>query len=348
MTVPVPHTLEELLSPAWLTGALGQRFPGISVTGVSAGEVDQRVSTNVPFHIECAGGLPEGLSADLWGKGYFAEAARPYQSAGEPEAFFYRDVVENTCIRTLRSVYADVDPTSRHGVIITEDVLGQGATFLDALSAYTPDQAAESLSQLATLHASTWGRAEYRDRPWLSNRLLTYLERRGVQDILVNFEGPIGAGVPEKLRDAERLVKAYRVLGNEVETPAPWSLIHGDPHIGNVMLDGAGRPSFLDWQLVQRAPWYIDVGYHLSSALTIEDRRSREQDLVEHYLDRLAAGGVELPSRDDVWTGLRRGILHGFFLWAITLKVKPAITTELLTRLGTAVDDHDAFAALAS
>ena len=342
MSVPVPNTLEEILSPEWLTGALGERFPGIQVTRVTHGEVDQRVSTNVPFHIECSGGLPEGLSADLWGKGYFAEAARAYQSAGEPEASFYRDVVEQTGIRTLRSVYADVDPTSRHGVIITEDVLGQGATFLDALSAYTPDQAAESLAQLATLHASTWGRSEYRDQPWLANRLLTYLERRGVKDILVNYEGPIGAGVPEKLRDADRLVKAYRVLGEEVQDPSPWSLIHGDPHIGNVFLDGAGRPSFLDWQLVQRAPWYIDVGYHLSSALTIEDRRSREQDLVEHYLDRLAAGGVELP-RDDVWTGLRRGILHGFFLWAITLKVKPAITTELLTRLGTAVDDHDAF-----
>jgi hypothetical protein len=348
MSVPVPNTLDEILSPEWLTGALDQRFPGIKVTNVTPGEVDQRVSTNVPFHIECAGGLPEGLSADLWGKGYFAEAVRAYQSVGEPEAFFYRDVVDQTGMRTLRPVYADVDPTSRHGVIITEDVLGQGAVFLDALSPYTPDQAAESLSQLATLHASTWGRAEYRDQPWLANRLLTYLERRGVKDILVNFEGPIGAGVPEKLRDAERLVKAYRVLGEEVASPSPWSLIHGDPHIGNVFLDGAGRPSFLDWQLVQRAPWYIDVGYHLCSALSVEDRRSREQDLVDHYLDRLAGGGVQLPSRDDVWAGLRRGILHGFFLWAITLKVKPPITTELLTRLGTAVDDHDAFDVLGS
>ena len=62
-------------------------------------------------------------------------------------------------MRTLRSVYADVDPTTRHGVVITEDVVAQGATFLDSHSPYTPDQAADSLAQLANLHVATWGDA---------------------------------------------------------------------------------------------------------------------------------------------------------------------------------------------
>ena len=46
-------------------------------------------------------------------------------------------------------------------------------------------------------------------------------------------------------------------------------------------------------------------------------------------------------------TGLRQGIVHGFFLWSITLRVDPAITTVLLTRLGTAAADHDALVAVA-
>jgi len=99
---------------------------------------------------------------------------------------------------------------------------------------------------------------------------------------------------------------------------------------------------------VQRGPWYLDVGYHIASALPVEVRRKSERDLVRHYLERLSAGGVEPPSEDEAMTVIPRGILHGFFLWGITMKVEPAITTELLTRLGTAAADHDAFAAVSS
>ena len=35
-------------------------------------------------------------------------------------------------------------------------------------------------------------------------------------------------------------------------------------------------------------------------------------------------------------------MVYGFFLWAITLKVAPPITTAMLERLGSAVSDHQA------
>lgn len=347
MTAPVPSTLDELLSPDWLTTALGARFPGITVTAVTPGAVISRVATNARFRIECAGGVPAGLSPDLCGKGYFTEAGRAFRRAGIPEACFYRDVAARSGVRTLRSVYADVDPGTKQGVVITEDVIVEGAEFLDARSDYTPDQAAESLAQLATLHASTWGATDLAATRWLTPRLGSYLELRGVKDILVNFDGPIGAGVPEPVRDAERLVRAYRSLAAlTARDDAPWCVIHGDAHVGNVFVDSVGRPSFLDWQLVQRGPWYLDVGYHLASALSVEDRRRTERDLVAHYLDRLRAAGIETPSEGAVWQGIRRGVVHGLYLWAITLKVDPAVTSVLLTRLGTAAADHDALTAL--
>ena len=341
MTAVVPSTLDELLSPAWLSAALRPRFPGIEVTTVTPGPVISRISTNARFRIDCAGGVPEGLRPDLCGKGYFSEAGRAFQHVGEPEAYFYRDIAEPSGVRTLRSVYADIDPLTRHGVVITEDVVAQGATFLDARSDYTPDQAAESLGELAKLHAATWGAAAYADASWLASRLDTYLLMRGVDDIRGNFEGAIGAGVPEEARDAVGLAAAFQELAAATVSATPWSVIHGDAHVGNLFLDADGRPSFVDWQLVQRGPWYLDVGYHLASALTVEDRRRTERDLVGHYLDRLAAGGVEAPSHDDAWLGIRRGIVYGFFLWGITLKVDPAVTCVLLERLGTAAADHD-------
>ena len=310
------------------------------------GPVISRVSTNARFTIECAGGVPDGLSPNLCVKGYFGELGALSREAGEPEAYFYRDIAGPTGMHTLRCVYADVDPETGNNLVITEDVVAQGGTFLDALSVYTPDQVSQSLDELAMLHAATWCDSSLADVEWLAPRFARLHAARGVAEIRGNFEGPIGAGVPSEVRDADRLDGAHRTLATIALRAYPWCVIHGDAHVGNLYLDGNGRPSFVDWQLVQRGPWYLDVGYHIASALAIDDRRGHEHDLVRHYLDHLATAGVDAPSFEDAWLGIRRGIVHGFFLWGITLKVNPAITTELLTRLGTAAADHDAFAAV--
>jgi aminoglycoside phosphotransferase (APT) family kinase protein len=165
-------------------------------------------------------------------------------------------------------------------------------------------------------------------------------------EVRYNFEGPIGSGVPDEVRDPDRLVDSYRSLSSTVASAQSWTVLHGDAHVGNLFVDAAGHPSFVDWQLVQRGAWYVDVGYHIASALTVEDRRRDERDLLRHYLDRLAAAGVEPPRWSEAWDGFRRGIVYGFFLWGITLKVEPAITSVLLLRLGTAAADNDAFAAV--
>ena len=99
----------------------------------------------------------------------------------------------------------------------------------------------------------------------------------------------------------------------------------------------------MDWQLVQRGPWYIDVGYHVASSLSVEDRRTSERDLLEQYLNGLSAKCVDVPSSEEAWFGFRCGIVYGLYLWSITQKVKPEITAVLLGRLGTAAMDHDVY-----
>ncbi|GAA4961928.1 phosphotransferase [Yinghuangia aomiensis] len=341
---PVPRTLSDVLTPDWLSAALAPRFPGIEVTAVHPGPVVSRVATNASFTIECRDGVPDGLSPNLWVKGYFSDTGWPLRQAGFHEVSFYRHLAARSGVRTLRSVYADVDAETEHGVVITEDVLCRGAEFLDAGSDFTPDLAAESLTQLALLHASAWGADFVTDHaPWLAPRLDEYARRRGVPEIRSNFESAIGAGVPDEVRDADRLFSAYLDVHARTADASPATVIHGDTHVGNLFLDGDGRPAFVDWQLVQRGPWYLDVAYHIASVLTVEDRRRTEKDLLRHYLDQLAAAGVPAPTWDDAWLGMREGIIHGFFLWGITLKVDPAITSVLLQRLGTAAADHEVF-----
>lgn len=94
--------------------------------------------------------------------------------------------------------------------------------------------------------------------------------------------------------------------------------------------------------------WSLDVGYHIASTLTVDERRRTERDLLRHYLDCLASHGVTPPPWDDAWRAIAFGMVHGFYLWGITTKVQPAVIATLLHRLGTAVADHDALSAVQS
>lgn len=344
---PIPDTLTAALSPEWLTAALGTRYPDISITAVTPGPRVSRVSTNARFTVH--GDLPDGLNPDLCVKGYFVDLGQgEAAAAGIAEGLFYRDLAERTGIRTLPHVYVDVDVERRIAVLITEDVAARGDVFLDALSDYTLDQLKMSLEIYAQLHSATWMHPDVAQTPWLTPSLRHLRAGRGIPEISYNFGGPIGAGVPERIRDARLLFDSYGVVADEAVEATPWSVIQGDAHVGNVFVDADGRPQLVDWQTVQRGPWYIDVGYHIASAIPIEQRRTHERALVRHYLERLAAHGVtDIPDEDEAWRGVRRGMVHGLYLWGITQKVHPSITTELLTRIGTAVDDHDVFAELA-
>ena len=341
----MPDTLEEVLDPQWLSAALGQRFSGLEVMSVVPGPVVSRISTNARFRIECRDGLPPGLPADLCIKGYFADCsdtAAAARSAGVPEALFYRHLAGHSGVRTLDCFYSNVDAVTQHGVVITGDVAAHGATFLDALSPFSADQVAQSLEQYAILHGRSWDVGQSNE-PWLAPRIRATMKSRGLREISGNFEGPIGLGVPSAVRDAERLLATVVCLADTLDTTTSRCLLHGDAHVGNLYLDASRQPCLVDWQLVQRGPWFLDVGYHIACTMDTNERRHAESDLLAHYLDRLRHEAGDAPTWDDAWRAIGVGMVYGFFLWAITLKMAAPITAAMLERLGGAVADHDAY-----
>jgi hypothetical protein len=342
MALVVPDDLDVAMTPAWLTCALQPRFPGIEVHTVERGATVERLSTNARFRID--GQLPAGTPRHLCIKGYFSDVGRTIAFVGEPEACFYRLLAEATGVRTLRPVYADVDLQSRHGVVITHDEAAAGGEFLDGNSPFTAERAADALAEFARLHAYTWNAPRWSTAQWLQPRLgravSAWGEQRTLELMARNLTGPNGIGVPERMRDAAALLAAHRRVS--ADTSPGWCVIHGDAHVGNLMVDAAAQPWLVDWQLVQRGHWQIDVGYLIASSLPTEQRRTHERDLLRHYLDCLAAQGVLPPAFDDAWARMVDGMVHGFFLWAITTKVAPDVITTLLARLGTAVADHSA------
>ena len=77
-------------------------------------------------------------------------------------------------------------------------------------------------------------------------------------------------------------------------------MIHGDTHIGNLFFD-QGRTGFLDWGVIKASAPLRDVSYFLALALSIDDRRTHERELLRHYLETWNAGsGIEITF-DEAW-----------------------------------------------
>jgi hypothetical protein len=98
--------------------------------------------------------------------------------------------------------------------------------------------------------------------------------------------------------------------------------------------------------VLQRGNWSIDVAYHVAAALDVDRRRAAERDLVDHYLDRLAAHGGPRLDREAAWRLYRESLPYGLLMWSMTQRVDPAITNEFVRRTATAVSDHGSFALL--
>jgi hypothetical protein len=111
-----------------------------------------------------------------------------------------------------------------------------------------------------------------------------------------------------------------------------------------------GGVGFLDWQVVRRGNSSLDVGYFVQGALTIEDRRSSEAELVAAYFDSLSLPPHELPDKDDFWRRYRASTIHGLTMWLVTAASntwqRPQVSLALAQRYAAAYIDLDAPAAL--
>ena len=130
------------------------------------------------------------------------------------------------------------------------------------------------------------------------------------------------------------------------------TLLHGDPHIGNTYLLPDGDVGFLDWQVARHGNFSLDLGYFLQGALTTEDRRVSERQLLEEYRDELGLPADELPSPDEIWLRYRASVAHGLMTWLATASAgelwqRPDIALALAQRYSAAYEDLQTAQALA-
>jgi len=336
---PAPTTLDEILSTGWLSWALG-----VPVTAVEVTETLVTVATKVRMRLELASkAWPEELNVFVKAMVGHDPLTPFYARISETEARFYRDVVNGVGINHPPVRHVGIDPKTGHGLLLMDDIKAAGATFLQVLSPYTHGQTTASLDQIAKLHASHWGGAGLDAHPWIFHRFADMAAKpwRSDEELTSLLTDGRADGLAPEVTDVDLIHRSLRALADRIQH-RPEALVHGDAHAGN-LYERDRAVSLIDWQLVQRTHWSIDVGYHLAAVLSIEDRRAHEQELLAHYLDRLRAYGVEAPSFDGAFTAYRESMVYGLYLWAITRKVHRPIIVELTRRLGTAVTDLDTF-----
>jgi aminoglycoside phosphotransferase (APT) family kinase protein len=337
MPLDVPATQARALDPEWLTKALAPVSGGAKVTGVEVVEVIRTMATKVRFAVTFAGSdarhsfcLKAFLDVD-------AATARG-GSTTVKEADFYALIAPHIDVRVPDCIASIIDRGGEQGLIIMRDLIVDGAYFCSALEAFTAQQAAASLEQIARLHA---GSPLLADAPWITRRVseLANMEHLTAAALQQLMDGPRSVGMDADVLSAERLIAGMRALAMRDAT-RPQFLVHGDAHAGNIYRTADG-PGLIDWQLLQRGGWALDVAYHIAAVLPVEVAEVEERALLDHYLGVMRGLGCAVPDRETAWQQYREAAIYGYYLWAITRKVDAPIINLFFNRLGSSVARHD-------
>lgn len=348
---PLPRVIEEL-TPQWLTLAIAAKCPGVTVTQVHVDRIIWGTATKILVDLTYAGhGAAQRPPAKLCIKGEFDERVRRTLAAmtmtgTQVEALFYNDLGPRLGVPLPRHWFAGSE--SGMGILILDNLSELGATFGTPTQPWSPDRVASALEILATLHGSTWDRS-FQGVEWLP---VGPTAIRQANEYLMSaahwsshFSNPAVFQMPAGLQDRERCLAGLHAMWRHDDANAH-SLIHGDAHLGNTCIDAAGRPFFIDWAGPCSSCWAFDVANFVVGALTIEDRRHGEQELLRHYLERLAVHGAPALAWPDAWDDYRRHILNGVIWPTVPPNMQPIDNVRAMgERYTTALLDHDTLGA---
>jgi hypothetical protein len=304
----------------WMTAALQSRLPGVKVGGVELVMNDDGSNRRARFRLSYAQGTgPETVFL----KAHDADNRVTHLRNGNlwNEARLFASGVEIPADTPL--VYkAVVDLLGLDFLLVMEDIRQRGADPRDATRPMTPAQVARGLQGMARYHSRYWGvsPATHPKLAWLQTWAPTEGWKSGLRRFIPRglergqpVLPPAVAGM-----SGEQVVEQW---ARYVATLAadPVTLIHGDTHVGNTYVLPDGDVGFLDWQVVRRGAWHQDVGHFLGSALTVEDRRRHERELLEAYRTALDVPEAERPSAEAAWLTYRTTPIYGLAIWLSTL-----------------------------
>lgn len=311
--VEVPEGAGDLTAE-WLTAALAEVADGARVTSLTA----QRIGLgNVADSIRLVPlwdrptPAPSSLVAKVPAADPVSRAAGFSTRTYELEVAFYTQLAPTVWVNHPHCYLARFDPATKAYVVLLEDLAPAEAG--DQIVGCRPPDAAAAVAELAALHAPRWGDPTLLDLAWL--------DRPSPESAAVTaqFVSTLFAGFVDRYRDRVEpdVMALSEVLmgcleGYLADRPRPWSVLHGDFRLDNLLFGGP-RVAVVDWQTVRIGSPLCDLSYFIGSALTPDARRAHEAALVDAYRRSLAGVGIEVGTA-ECWDGYRRFAFDGLIM----------------------------------
>lgn len=347
----------ELISDEWLTKALCAKVPGAQVTGHRLDTPDEGTSNRRRIFLTYnAAGSKAGLPATV-----FCKATQSLESrfvlglnrSTEGETIFYNRIRPLLDIEAPVGLFANVDTESLNSILIMED-MAAGVEFCDQKTPMSLARARSQVELLAKVHGSFYGKP---DKQKLIEPYLPMVEWCNLTQEAINWSDARIRGflagnevIPPRLYKRADEVDPATKRALASHSSLPTTLVHSDTHLKNWYVAADGQMGLSDWQICVRGCGVRDLAYAVSTALTIEDRRNWEMELIRHYLDCLDAMGGSPLSFEQTLLIYRQQLLAALAMWTATLTpapgspdMQPAETSlEFIKRMAHAIDDLDA------
>ncbi|MGH8598198.1 MAG: phosphotransferase [Gammaproteobacteria bacterium] len=359
---PVPSTAADIplnydvITPRWLSAILCANHPGAEVIHHRLSAPDEGTSSRRRIILEYnETGQRAGLPTSVFCKSTHTLTSRLRLALVgfiTAEVNFYRHMRHLFNIEAPRCLFANVNEHTFNSIIVLHDLTGS-AKFCRHDEPMTRARAASQLRLLAKLHARYYASPALATQfPFLRtwDELFTFTAEAGYRRICLRGFRMAEAVIPPRLFAREEEIWPATMASVQRHAELPQTIIHSDVHLKNWYLAANGEMGLNDWQCVCRGHWSRDLAYCISTALTIDDRRKWEGDLIAYYLECLsAAGGPAIPV-DFAWQHYREQLFGALAWWTGTLGQppdKPGMqprdsSLEFIARIATALDDHEA------
>jgi hypothetical protein len=345
--------LWEDVTPQWMTAAIANHHPDAIVADTTILTIDDGTNRRARFGIHYAAGSgPEAVFLKAHSPNHRFVHLRNGNLFNEARLFGCGVTIPVDHPMVFKSI---VDYLRLDFLLVMEDLTRRGAEPRDATRPLNADQVENGLRGLARLHSQYWGisKKTHPQLRWLKTWTPTTGWQIGLRRRIPTGLDRGATQLPCEVTalSGDEIVKLWSRYVNTLSR-GPMTLLHGDAHIGNTYVIGNTEVGFLDWQVVRRGNWSQDVGYFLIGAMTEQDRRDNEVELIEIYRNALDVPENQKPSAKQAWLRYRTTPAYGLAIWLSTLGTdgyqSAEISRLLAQRFASAFVDLDCLSALDS